>query len=405
MYCFFTNNIPPSISGVGLNTIYHINELNRNGIKNIHFYIPWLEEKKQIKYFGFNFTQSEQINLLINKYKLSKDIKIHFYDAEFYVISLSGSGLLPINKIENICPKNSILIFEDPNLYLSNCKNFNKYHFTLIISILHTNYYHYIYHNYNLINDELVSKTLSLYLGLERNFLSFLNGSTYSTKNITRSFIDTLKYTTEVSDITIAISPSVIEPFKKKELTNISIINMIGVPYRFFSYKPLEYNESNIFYIGKPIINKNIHILLKLMSNKTLHMFGTEPSKNIKLIIKYYNVNFVYHGYWNQTEAELLNYKIFLNCSISEGICTTNIEMLCLHKFLILPSHISNDIFKDFENVYFYKNINQVPDILALLNNKQPIKLSKKKLYKKFSYNKIGEELVKIIKSIKRNTK
>ena len=49
-----------------------------------------------------------------------------------------------------------------------------------------------------------------------------------------------------------------------------------------------------------------------------------------------------YKGIWHQKASELKNYFIFLNASISEGVCTTNIEMIALGKFLVLKNHYSN---------------------------------------------------------------
>lgn len=75
-------------------------------------------------------------------------------------------------------------------------------------------------------------------------------------------------------------------------------------------------------------------------------------------------------------------YKIFINPSISEVLCTTTAEAIAMGSFVIIPKHPSNDFFSQFPNCLLYKtNENFVSHLrYALKNNPQALSIDHQKI-------------------------
>ena len=70
--------------------------------------------------------------------------------------------------------------------------------------------------------------------------------------------------------------------------------------------------------------------------------------------------------------AECRSYKIFVNPSITEVLCTTTAEAIAMGKFVIIPVHPSNDFFVQFPNCLQYSSKEEFVTLLQYAMSHQP---------------------------------
>ena len=67
-------------------------------------------------------------------------------------------------------------------------------------------------------------------------------------------------------------------------------------------------------------------------------------------------------------------YKIFVNCSVSEVLCTTTAESIAMRNWVIIPFHPSNDFFTRFPSALMYRSKSEFVEMLQFaLNNDPPL--------------------------------
>ena len=67
-------------------------------------------------------------------------------------------------------------------------------------------------------------------------------------------------------------------------------------------------------------------------------------------------------------------YKVFVNCSISEVLCTTTAESIAMGNWVIIPFHPSNDFFARFPSALMYRSQSEFVEMLQFaLKNDPPL--------------------------------
>jgi digalactosyldiacylglycerol synthase len=80
-----------------------------------------------------------------------------------------------------------------------------------------------------------------------------------------------------------------------------------------------------------------------------------------------------FHG--ARDHALLTDYKVFVNPSTSEVLCTTVVEALAMGKWVVVPKHPSNEFFEQFPNCLTYRTTDEAAANVywALQNDPAPL--------------------------------
>lgn len=129
---------------------------------------------------------------------------------------------------------------------------------------------------------------------------------------------------------------------------------------------PVFGSEANptVYFIGKMLWSKGLGSLMELLkyaeesAGIRIHvdMFGGGPDMDAaEAKAQSLDVDMEFLGPIDHGELGI-SHKIFINPSTSEVLTTTTAEALAMGKFVVLPSHPSNDFFAQFSNCLTYAN-------------------------------------------------
>jgi digalactosyldiacylglycerol synthase len=122
--------------------------------------------------------------------------------------------------------------------------------------------------------------------------------------------------------------------------------------------------DPTVYFIGKMLWSKGLASLMDLMKyaeesaglKVKVDMYGGGPNKDeASAKATKMGLDMPFHGAIDHAELGW-SHKIFINPSTSEVLCTTVAEALAMGKFVVLPSHPSNDFFAQFPNCLPYSN-------------------------------------------------
>jgi len=327
--------------------------------------VPWLESANdRIALYGIdwqNKTQQDQENYirtwLRDKAGLPEQadpvtgIQIHFYPARYH------AGLSSIFAMGDFCEKlpatrDAVCVLEEPehlSFYKAPGKLSWRQRFPHVIGIIHTNYKAYASHHYSgLVTGPLVGALSAWFV---------------------RAYCDKV---IKLSDVLQDYAP-------EKEIS----CNVHGIRQEFLQVPPP--TDNKVYFIGKLLWAKGLDKMLELEAcykRETgnyfcLDIYGSGPeekeiqraflgktddSEAVTSRSTYYSwivrrqklpVQFL-----GRTDHASLSsdYKIFVNPSITEVLCTTTAEAIAMNKFVIIPNHPSNTFFQQFPNCLQYNS-------------------------------------------------
>jgi len=326
-YVFVTTASLPWRTGTSINPLHRVSNFTKKGYR-VALVIPWTNPKDQELLYNevlFDSPQ-EQKDWLLNRLEqmgLEAPKAIIFYKSRFYNYFKS---IFPAENLSELIPPCKHLILEEPDHLFMLEKNIPNFKASKKIGILHTNYEFY----YDRANSYFIN--------------GFMN-------NLTNIIIDS-------TDKSIALS-AVVTNHPGREFVDVLPVN--GVREKFFQSSPKFKSKAlSSLFIGKLIWEKGFLNLIKISAetNLSIDIYGDGPNKlEIELAAKKAGANFNFMGSTNRVDRVLKKYDLFINPSESEVYCTTNCEALAAGLYLLIPDHVSNAGFGDYENALFYDNI------------------------------------------------
>lgn len=185
----------------------------------------------------------------------------------------------------------------------------------------------------------------------------------------------------------IKLSPVLQTYAPEKEIVS----NIHGIRAEFLQV-PRPSMEGGIYFLGKLLWAKGLDVLLQLQTDhckRTGHYFPidiigsgpdqadieaafTSSTKKKKRTAASIPAQFM--GRQDHLEY-CTNYKIFVNPSLSEVLCTATAEAIAMGKFVLIPVHPSNTFFELFPNCLLYRNKKEFSQLLqyAMAHTPEPL--------------------------------
>ena len=316
----------PWLTGTSIIPLFHAVYLRRHGYKTT-LYLPWLPPSKQHHCFTHNrfYSEEEQRQYIVGW--LAGDLRpfcpeIRFYPS-VYVKPIESIG--PLNNLDRLIDAHDLLILEEPeHLFAPYPWSRIKKNRSHVIGVIMTNYEYY--------HGQHIPKFLARWYQHYSRFVM-----------------------QRVCHRLVAIAP-VQKDVCSLPICQVSPLN--GVDERFFrSYRSRR--DGGCYFIGKLIAEKGIEEMFRNLAAASVNkidLFGNGKSEWIKELGIKYNVRPKINGLSYRPWEDLDEYKIFINCSRSEYLCTTTASALVMGQWVIVPKHPSNQFYSGFSNCLTYSS-------------------------------------------------
>jgi hypothetical protein len=365
----------------------HLSKMNReyaDGVSTVTLVIPWLESPQdRVQIYGDAWEKktredqdayirtwlAERAGLPLEADLSQGGIQIQFYPARLH----SGmNSIFPMG--DSICSsipaeKADVCFLEEPehlNWYRAPGKDWWSSKFNHVVGIGHTNYKAYVREHVLLVGAPIVGTISSL---------------------MVRAYCHKL---IKLSGVLQTYAP-------EKEV----VMNVHGIRSEFLKETP---GKQGIYFIGKLLWAKGFDKLIDLQTQHRketggyfeMDVIGSGPEEleiqrafqgrsilekpsgggdfpKSRYEFRKHAIPATFVGRRDHAECRL--YKIFVNASITEVLCTTTAEAIAMGKFVIVPAHPSNDFFVQFPNCLQYSSKKEFVTLLryALTHDPEPL--------------------------------
>ncbi|XP_041026161.1 digalactosyldiacylglycerol synthase 2, chloroplastic [Juglans microcarpa x Juglans regia] len=359
----FTTASLPWMTGTAVNPLFRAAYLSKDGERKVTLVIPWLSMKDQGLVYPSNITfisPSEQEKYvrrwLEERTGFTFGFSIRFYPGRF---SKDKRSILAAGDISEIIPDEEadIAVLEEPEhlTWYHHGKRW-KIKFRMVIGIIHTNYLEYVKREKKGMQAFLLKIINSWVVGIYCHKVIRLSAAT---QDYPKSIICNVH----------GVNPKFLEIYKEK-------IEQQQNGKQVFT--------KGAYYIGKMVWNKGYKELLKLLHDHQKELAGIEvdlygngeDSDQVQEAAKKLELAVRVHPGRDHADPLFHDFKVFLNPSTTDVVCTTTAEALAMGKIVVCANHPSNEFFKQFPNCWTYDDSNGFVEATCKALAEEPAQLT-----------------------------
>ncbi|XP_021639527.2 digalactosyldiacylglycerol synthase 1, chloroplastic isoform X2 [Hevea brasiliensis] len=333
----------PWMTGTAVNPLFRAAYLSKSEKQKVTLLVPWLCKSDQELVYPNNLTfnsAEEQENYIRNwledRIGFKADFKISFYTGKF---SKQRRSIIPAGDTSQFIPSKDadIAILEEP-------EHLNWYHhgkrwtdkFNHVVGVVHTNYLEYIKRERN--------------GALQAFFVKHINNW------VIRAYCNkVLRLSAATQDL------------PKSVICNVHGVNpkFLKIGEKIAAERELGQQafSKGAYFLGKLVWAKGYRELIDLLARHkneldgfNLDVFGNgEDAREVQIAAKRLDLKVNFLSGRDHADDSLLGYKVFINPSVSDVLCTATAEALAMGKFVVCADHPSNEFFRSFPNCLTYK--------------------------------------------------
>ncbi|KAL0543630.1 hypothetical protein IC582_018730 [Cucumis melo] len=334
----------PWMTGTAVNPLFRAAYLAQSAKQSVTLLVPWLSMSDQELVYPnhLTFSSPEEQETYIRKWLEERvgfkpDFKISFYPGKF---SKERRSIIPAGDTSQFVPSKDadIAILEEP-------EHLNWYHhgrrwtdkFNHVVGVVHTNYLEYIKREKNGALQAFLVKHINNWV--IRAYCHKVLRLSAATQDLPKSVICNVH---GVNPKFLKIGEKVDED---RKLGNIAF-------------------SKGAYFLGKMVWAKGYRELIDLLAKHkhdlhgfNLDVFGNgEDAHEVQSAAKKLELNVNFLRGRDHADDSLHGYKVFINPSVSDVLCTATAEALAMGKFVVCADHPSNDFFRSFPNCLTYKS-------------------------------------------------
>ncbi|XP_009762427.1 digalactosyldiacylglycerol synthase 2, chloroplastic-like [Nicotiana tabacum] len=337
----YTTASIPWLTGTSVNPLFRAAYLAKDGAQKVTLVVPWLPLKDQEHVFpnGIKFSSHLEQEKCVHQWVeertgFASNFSIRFYPGKF---SLEKRSILALGDITVIIPDDEadVAVLEEPEhlTWFHHGKRWKK-KFRLVVGIVHTNYLEYVRRERNAVQAFFLKQINSWVVDIYCHKVIRLSAAT---QDLPRSLVCNVH----------GVNPKFLQ---------------IGMKTREKQQKDNQAFSKGVYYIGKMLWSKGYKELLRLLRDHQKELTGLEinlhgsgeDSAQIEAAFKKLELAVKVHPARDHADPLFHDYKVLLNPSTTDVVCTTTAEALAMGKIVVCTNHPSNEFFMQFPNCRTY---------------------------------------------------